>query len=109
MNRHERRRAAKVGDITFIDRGYLLERDLNYGLPVICYVCGKPHQALGIARIQDRARGTTEHIPLCQACVSSGDGIIQKYWNAPDLEMTEGGECSEEQVIAMADKQDATE
>jgi hypothetical protein len=44
MNRKERR-AARKGDALFVRCGYLLPRDLNYGLPVECYVCGAAHKA----------------------------------------------------------------
>jgi hypothetical protein len=110
-NRHERRQAAKLqhGEVILIHYGQLLERDQNYGLPVQCYVCGAPHKALGLARIEQK-RSTTD-VPLCDECLASdskGD-IIRKYTNAPDLKISEGGELTAEQLTAIVDKQDTTE
>jgi hypothetical protein len=109
MNRHERRALAKR-NVTFVDYGHLSERDQNYGLPVECYVCGFPHHALGLARITDSQE--TIHVPLCEPCLGSDDRantVIRKFLNAPDLEISEGGEATTEQVLAVADKRDATE
>jgi hypothetical protein len=93
------------------DYGHLLKGDPNYGLPVVCYVCATPHKAFGLARIQDKS-GTT-HIPLCEPCVSdptnTGKSVARKYLNAPELEISEGGEATTEQILALAEKQDATE
>ena len=78
------------------------------GLSVGCYVCGIPHRALGIARIRD-SRSTLD-VPICEPCFGADpDGVLRKYWNAPGLKITEGGEATTEQVEALADKQDETE
>jgi hypothetical protein len=109
MNRRARR-GAKKGDAIFVDWGHLSERDQNYGLPVICYVCGAPHKAFGLARITEKS-GTT-HVPLCEPCLAStdrGNAVIRKFWNVRDLEISEGGEATTEQVMALTEKQDETE
>jgi hypothetical protein len=107
------KRRFKKGDATFVSLGHLLERDPNYGLPVVCYVCETPHKALGLARIRDKHGAT--HVPLCEPCLKAarnGPGeqaILRKYWNAPDLEMSDGGGSTTELVTAIAEKQDKTE
>jgi hypothetical protein len=113
MNRHERRAAIKRGDVIFIDYGNLLERDQNYGLSVVCYVCATPHNASGLARITDKSG--LEHVALCQSCLQSArdDGVTKervyrKFLNAPDLEISEGGVATTEQVMALAEKQGVT-
>jgi hypothetical protein len=113
-NRRKRRAATKKrGDVTFADYGHLLEDDPNYGLLVVCYVCEAPHKCHGLARIRDKS-GTT-HVPLCEPCLKAAqDGpgeraIMRKYWNAPDLEMIDGGKATTEQIVGMVEKQDKTE
>jgi hypothetical protein len=111
MNRQQRRTARKQGrNATFIAYGYLSRRDQNLGLPVICFACDAQHAALGLARItHDNA---TTDVPLCEACLVSEqkeDVVFRKFLNAPDLAITEGGEATTEQVIALAEKQDTTE
>jgi hypothetical protein len=109
MNRHERR-AAKKGNVTFIEYGHLLARDQNFGLPVTCYVCATPHKALGLARIQHKQ--TITNVPLCESRLGAGDrynAVFRKFLNAPELEIIEGGEATTEQVLAAAEKQEATE
>ncbi|MFY9881462.1 MAG: hypothetical protein WAK39_19010 [Pseudolabrys sp.] len=94
----------------FIDYGQLLERDPNYGTPVECYVCATPHKAFGLARI--RANSDTTDVSLCEPCLASGDRgnvVARKFLNAPDLEISEGGEATTEQVLAVAEKQEWTE
>jgi hypothetical protein len=106
----------KTPQAAFVDYGRLLERDPNYGLPVNCYVCDAPHKALGFARIQDKS-GTT-HVPLCERCFRAVEDtrgshtqhtILRKFFNAPDLEISEGGEATTEQLLALAEKKDKTE
>lgn len=89
--------------------GRLHERDPNRGIVLHCYVCGTPHKAFGIVRIED-GRRTTDR-PLCEACLEAKDGgaVIRKYWNAPDLEVEEGGKVTTEQIQAMVEKPDKTE
>ncbi|QIG97523.1 hypothetical protein [Bradyrhizobium sp. 6(2017)] len=109
MNRRDRRAARKRGDMILIDYGHLLERDQNYGLSVACYVCATAHKASGIARIEDKRSSTI--VPLCEACPTSddrGNDVARKYLNAPDLEISEGGEATTEQVLAMAERQHGT-
>jgi hypothetical protein len=109
MNRHERRAAKKpLGSVTFIDCGRLLEADPNYGEPVICCACGAPHNASGIAQI--RHNHNTTFVPLCEPCLEANptDQIMRRYWNSPDLTISDGGEATTEQVLAMAEAQRAT-
>jgi hypothetical protein len=103
------RRALKPGDTIFVAYGHLDGRDQNYGLPVICFACDTPHEARGLARIEDKS-GTT-NVPLCEPCLQAEDGdrIVRKYCNASGLEVSEGGEATTEQVLAMAEKQTKTE
>ena len=108
MSRKERRAARKLGAI-FVDSGCLQARDPNYGLPVECYVCGAAHKALGVASIEGRL--PTTHVPLCDAGLAgdSEERIIRKLYNTPDLEISDGGEVTMEQLTALADKQAMTE
>lgn len=105
VGRNQRRAAKKRSGAIFVSYGFLLERDQNYGLPVACYVCGAAHKACGLARIQDQS-GTTD-VALCERHIAAEDAIIRKFLNAPDLEINKGGEATTEQVLAMAEKQDA--
>ena len=98
------------GTTLFVDRGHLLERDKNFGRSVACYVCATPHKALGLARILDDH--STTHVPLCEPCLASDrtpDAVARKFLNAPGLEISEGGEATTEQVLAVAEKTEATE
>lgn len=110
-NRHERRAAKKrnphqAGDGILIERGHLLERDPNYGLPVNCYICDTPHKARGLARIQDKS-GTT-HVPLCEPCRHDPDAPVAIIWRFSHVIVSEGGEATHEQILALAEKQGAT-
>jgi hypothetical protein len=85
--------------------------DLNVGLPVVCYVCGAQHKALGFARITHN--NAVKNVPLCEPCLAADEktpsAIMRKFHNAPDLQITEGGEATTEQVVALVEKQDNTE
>jgi ribosomal protein S14 len=79
--------------------GHLSVRDKNYGLRVRCYVCGTPHKASGLARIED-ASGHTEvkslDVPVCEECLRSDrNGVIRKFLNLSDLEILEVGPITE--------------
>jgi hypothetical protein len=111
MNRHERR-AAKKRNLwtTIISIGRLREHDPNYGLPLICYACGTPHKALGVALIEHQS-GITD-VPLCEPCFADNnicDVIQRKFWNAPKLEIEDGGDVTTEQFQALIEKQDKLE
>lgn len=98
----------KPGDVITVDYGMLSKQDENYGQPVSCYVCDSPHKALAVARIEDKS--TIAYAPLCECCcLVKSDVILRKYFNAPDLEISEGGEATTEQVLALVEKQGATE
>jgi hypothetical protein len=112
MTRHDRRAMKHhAHDVAHTSTGTLSERDPNYGLRVDCYVCGVPHLARGLARIQDKS-GTTD-VLLCNSCLGVRDvdkhdthnRIIKKYWNAPDLKVREGGELTTEQLLALVERQ----
>lgn len=116
MNRRERRAATKTGNVAFADFGVLLEGNPNYGLQVSCYVCGSPHAARGVARLQGAAGSM--NVALCDGCNPRGPGgfdadkekaVLRKYLNAPDLEIKEGGEQVTEIISALAEKDNATE
>jgi hypothetical protein len=108
MNRHEKRAEKKLNrNLIFIDHGRLLERDQNYGQPVVCYVCGTSHRADGLARI--RSRQETVDVPLCARCWDDSDAVGRKFLNAPQMKIIKGGDATTEQVLALAEKQDASE
>jgi hypothetical protein len=86
--------AKRSGATIHIDVGRLQQRDPNYGLRVNCYVCATPHAGSGLARIRDSQSISHIHVPLCEACLADKDidqRVLQKYWNAPDLKVREGG------------------
>jgi hypothetical protein len=105
MNRQERR-AARKGGMLLISSGYLLPLDLNYELPVECYVCGAAHKAHGLVRIED-GRSTLD-APICASCVAGGpdEKIARKFLNAPDMKISD---VTAEQFTALAEKQAMTE
>lgn len=106
---HLKNRPAKKrdADVTTIEWGFVA--DNNFGPRLECYVCGAPHKARGLARI--RRDQSTTNVPLCEPCVAShpADAIMRKFSNGPDLEISDGGELTEEEVMAFADKRDTTE
>jgi hypothetical protein len=95
----------QVGDWVNISEGVLQERDPNYGLRVTCYVCGTPHLARGVAYIEDKSGASV--VPLCDPCVGAdvSNRIVKKYWSWLDLEFSEGGELTEEQLLALVEGQ----
>src|SRR5215831_17993493 len=105
MNRRERRRAAKLGDIVECKLGRVVF-DIKPGDDVsgdICFVCDKPAiawpwpqapggTAHGFTEINDDGR--MQVVLLCETCFNTEKieaAIIRKYWNAPDLKIDEGG------------------
>src|SRR5262249_40666138 len=111
MNRRERRRAAKLGDIVEIKLGRVVF-DIKPGDDVsrdICFVCGKP------ATAWSRPGGGTAHgfasvngqiVLLCEDCFNTEEktsgAIVRKYWNAPDLKISEGATPRRWAAIALA-------
>jgi hypothetical protein len=108
MNRRERRRAAKLGDIVEIKFGRVVF-DIKPGEDTshdVCFVCGKPGTAWlvpegGFGPIPE---GGTAHgfasvngqfVLLCEDCFNTEEktngAIARKYWNAPNMEISEGG------------------
>jgi hypothetical protein len=99
MNRHERRRRAKLGDLVEIKFGRVVF-DIKPGDDVsrdICYVCGKPATAWPSASARWRmAHGFADIngqiVLLCESCFNTdSNAIIRKYLNAPDMKISEGG------------------
>jgi len=73
-----------------------------YGQSMACYLCGKQHGALNVARISDEEKIT--NVPLCEACVRSDpDAVIRKYLKAPHPEVHE---ATEEQIDGMVESID---
>jgi hypothetical protein len=107
MNRHQRRTerraerhmaaAIQEGRAIDIGLGHLGPDDPNFGLPVNCAVCGTPHPGLGLARIADRSG--ISYAPLCEPCVQARDAtsaaIVRKYFGAPDMKISDGGDLGE--------------
>ena len=73
-----------------------------YGQSMACYVCGKQHGALNVARISDEKK--TTNAPLCETCVRGDpDAVIRKYLKVSDLEIHE---VTEEQVVGLEESTD---
>jgi hypothetical protein len=121
MNRHERRRRAKLGDIVEIKLGRVVF-DIKPGDDVsrdICFVCGKPATAWLIpeGRAGPIPEGSMAHsfaeinaqqtVLLCEVCFNTedqtGGAIIRKYWNAPDLKISDGGVKDVDEIREIAD------
>src|SRR5262245_9804346 len=98
----------RIRNEVFVDSGHLFQADPNYGLSVTCYVCDIPHKALGLAQIRNSQE--TNHVALCERCLAAADNdaVLRKFLNTPNLEIRQGGEATTEQVMAMAEKPDAT-
>jgi hypothetical protein len=104
MNRRERRKRAKLGDIVEIRLarvGFDIKPGENTSRD-LCYVCGAPATAWsyprgglahGAAEISDGRK--QQIVLLCEACFAAeeknGGAIIRKYWEAPDLTTEKGG------------------
>jgi hypothetical protein len=106
MNRHERRRrAVKVGDVVDVSIGLCRTKGNE---TLICYACDGPATVIsaaddttvyGFASINNG-----EPVPLCAACVTSRNsiGVVRKFWGAPNLEISEGGTKSIEEIHQIA-------
>jgi len=108
MNRKERRRRAKLGDIGQIRLGRV---KFEHGDEVsgACYVCGKPatawphpsmEQAHGAADIDG------EIVLLCETCFNTPHidrSVIRKSLRLPDLQFEEGGEISMDELHDISD------
>jgi|SRR6516165_3183645 hypothetical protein len=91
----------KVGDIVQIKLGRVVF-DIKPGDDIsrdICFVCGKPATAWPIPE-GSMAHGFVsingeKPVLLCVQCFTTeektGDTIIKKFWNAPDLKISKGG------------------
>ena len=101
MNRRERRRAAKLGDIVEIKLGRVVF-DIKPGEDTsrdICYVCGKPATAWWWAENGRMAHGFASingsFVLLCEGCFNAEEKtngtIARKYLNTPNMKISEGG------------------
>jgi hypothetical protein len=101
MNRHERRKRTKLGDIVEIKFGRVVF-DIKPGEDVsrdICYACGKPATAWPECGVMAHGFATINEekpVLLCEGCFAAegektSGAIIRKYWNAPDMKISEGG------------------
>jgi hypothetical protein len=90
----------KIGDIVEIKFGRVVF-DIKPGDDTsrdICFVCSKPATAWPIPE-GSLAHGFADIngsiLLLCEDCFNTeektGDIIIRKYWNSPDLKITQGG------------------
>jgi hypothetical protein len=100
MNRRERRKAAKIGDMVEIRiKIGRVVFDIKPGADTskdICYVCGKPATAWPYPERGGTAHGCADvngqDVLLCEACFNTDDVdkfILRKYWNAPNLVIEE--------------------
>lgn len=120
MNRKSRRRDAKLSEKTMfnIAVGYLLPGDRNFGSIVDCYLCDTTHKALGVAIIE-KLPSTRLDVPLCEGCRAKGDDevnnlVFREYLKGLKIDLSkfqivDGGEVSDEQVLALRDKLGETE
>jgi hypothetical protein len=96
MNRHERRRRAKLGDIVEIKFGRVVF-DIKPGEDTsrdVCYVCGKPATAWPECGVMAHGFASIngQIVLLCEGCFNEdSNAIARKYLNAPDMKVTEGG------------------
>ena len=99
MNRRERRRAAKL-NIAEATLGRVVFKPGADTSKDICFVCGKPATAWPYPERNCTAHGfvtinNEKHGLLCQMCFETeeqtGELVIRKYWNAPDMKVTKGG------------------
>jgi protein-arginine kinase activator protein McsA len=88
-------------EIVSVDYGTLRPDFPGYGQSMACYVCGKQHGVLNVARIKDEKRTTT--VPLCPACVLDKDAVIKKHLKAPNLEVHD---ATSEQIVGMVESID---
>jgi len=103
-----RRKAAKLGDIVEIKLGRVVF-DIKPGEDTrrdICFVCAKPATAWLVPEgsAGPILEGSMAHgfanvkgqiVLLCEDCFNTEEktcsAIARKYWNAPDMEISEGG------------------
>jgi len=111
MNRRERRRAAKLGDIGQIRLGRVVF-DIKPSHDVsrdICYVCGKPatawpHSHLGMAHGVAEIEASSaagQGVLLCEVCFDTPHidrSVIRKFLRLPGLQFEEGGEISTDEL-----------
>jgi hypothetical protein len=102
MNRRERRRRAKLGDVVEVTFGRVVF-DIKPGADTsrdVCYVCGKPATPWPHPIERDRmAHGFAtinggKPVLLCEDCFKTDkttNAIVRKYWNAPDMKVSKGG------------------
>jgi len=99
MNRRERRRAAKLGDIVEIKFGRIVS-GIKPGEDIsrdVCFVCEKPATAWPWPERSCMAHGFAyvngQIVLLCEDCFNTeeiSNAIARKYWNAPNIEISKG-------------------
>jgi hypothetical protein len=88
MNRHERRKRTKLGDVVEIKHGRIIKPGED-----ICYVCSKPATAWPWPECSVMAHSfatiNEQFVLLCEICFNGDlNAIARKYLNAPDLEIS---------------------
>jgi protein-arginine kinase activator protein McsA len=91
-------------ELVIVDYGTLRPDFPAYGQAMGCYVCGKEHGALNVARIKDEKKTTS--VPLCPACVLDKDAVIKKHLKTPNLEVHD---ATAEQIVGMVEGTDKSE
>jgi len=114
MNRRERRRAAKLGDIVEIKFGRIVS-GIKPGEDIsrdVCFVCEKPATAWPWPERSCMAHGFAyvngQIVLLCEDCFNTeeiSNAIARKYWNAPNMKISEGGtyEDIDDEIREIAD------
>jgi|SRR6516165_9023650 hypothetical protein len=105
MNRHERRKRTKlVGDVVELKFGRVVFKPGEDTSRDTCYLCGKPATAWS-----EMGHGFVDisgHIVLlCESCFNTEEqdkAIIRKYFNAPDMKISEGGTIDDLHEIEQA-------
>jgi hypothetical protein len=101
MNRRERRRRAKLGDIVETKFGRVVF-DIKPGEDTskdICFMCDRPATAWWYAEHGGMAHGFASidgnFLLLCEQCFAAEErspgALVRKYLNAPDMKISEGG------------------
>ena len=100
MNRRERRRTAKLGDVVEVKVGRVV-LDVQPGADTskdVCYVCGRPATAWPYPERGCAAHGVADVngqvVLLCEACCTADrptELVVRRYWGSPNLKVHVGG------------------
>jgi len=100
MNRHQRRKAARLGDVVEVKVGRVVF-DIQPGADTskdVCYACGGSATAWPYPERDCTAHGVAsingQVVLLCERCCtaeSPTELVIRKYWGSPDLKVHAGG------------------